>query len=160
MAGISQSRLFASLGAPLRNVRWSWGAVRPSDGTVFLRVWRDLVESRDGAWFVRIGNEEKLRADPRKAGRRERMEHLRLVAGGARCFLIMCQAKDPQANTREIDDFNRDQVFPAGRGLKEGSQWWVEVLQGVSVEEAAKWFAGVGSWVLLRFCRESVSQME
>jgi hypothetical protein len=28
--------------APLKNVRWSWGAERSTDGAVFLRVWQDL----------------------------------------------------------------------------------------------------------------------
>ncbi len=38
---MSQAELFETLGAPLKNVRWSWGGVRKSDGAVFLRVWQD-----------------------------------------------------------------------------------------------------------------------
>jgi hypothetical protein len=37
---MSLSALFARKGAPLHNVRYSWGGVR-ADGTVILRVWQD-----------------------------------------------------------------------------------------------------------------------
>lgn len=35
----SRAELFSYLGAPLNNVQWSWGAVRETDGSVFLVVW-------------------------------------------------------------------------------------------------------------------------
>ena len=37
----SRAELFSYLGAPLNNVQWSWGAVRETDGSVFLVVWQD-----------------------------------------------------------------------------------------------------------------------
>ena len=51
---MTQEDLFATLGAPLANVRWSWGAVRPADGAVILRVWKDNVQTHDGREYVRI----------------------------------------------------------------------------------------------------------
>jgi hypothetical protein len=69
--------LFASLGAPLANQRWSWGAVRPTDGAVILRVWQDEGRKIDGAAFTQItfmgpseasasnlGYAERLKASP------------------------------------------------------------------------------------------------
>jgi putative restriction endonuclease len=35
-----------TLGANLRNKRWSWGAVDPMTNRVFLRVWQDNIETR------------------------------------------------------------------------------------------------------------------
>ena len=40
---MSLSGYFRSLGAPLKNYRWSWGAVSPV-GEVNLRVWTDELE--------------------------------------------------------------------------------------------------------------------
>ena len=37
----SRAELFSYLGAPLNNVQWSLGAVRETDGSVFLVVWQD-----------------------------------------------------------------------------------------------------------------------
>ena len=37
---MSRSKLFEKLGAPLRNFRWSWGAVSES-GDAYLAVWTD-----------------------------------------------------------------------------------------------------------------------
>jgi hypothetical protein len=135
MRGISQSSLFASLGAPLSNIRWSWGSVRPSDGAVFLRVWKDLIQPRNGNQYIRIGNETKLRSNPRNLGRKERMQHILRVANGARCFLIMCEAIDPKAEPRAIKDFNSEHVFPGGKVLEENGEWWVEVLPQVPVKD-------------------------
>jgi hypothetical protein len=56
------SQLFEQLGAPLANVRWSWGAVRESDSAVFLRVWQDECRPIDGRMCVRI----RSRATPRE----------------------------------------------------------------------------------------------
>jgi hypothetical protein len=51
---MSQKDFFAKLGAPLVNVRWSWGAIRERDTTVFLRVWDHEVQTREGREFVRV----------------------------------------------------------------------------------------------------------
>jgi hypothetical protein len=48
------SSLFQSLGAPLANTRWSWGAQRSSDGAVFLRVWQDLKFIQEGRAYYMV----------------------------------------------------------------------------------------------------------
>ena len=54
---MSQTNLFAKLGAPLANPRWSWGAIRTTDGAVFSRVWQD---SRTGVRLARTGTGVRL----------------------------------------------------------------------------------------------------
>jgi hypothetical protein len=49
---MNRKELFELLGAPLNNFQWSWGAVRPDDGTVFLCVWGDEVHHHNGAEIV------------------------------------------------------------------------------------------------------------
>ena len=50
----SPSELLRRLGAPILNVVWSWGAVRPADGVVFLRVWQDRERKVDGKWYTML----------------------------------------------------------------------------------------------------------
>jgi len=78
---------FARLGAPLRNPRWSWGAVRPGDGTVFLRVWQDESRIIDGIPCMLV----HTTASPEKQGQSERDYHLTLIEEGARCLLVIVQ---------------------------------------------------------------------
>jgi hypothetical protein len=51
---VTLTEFFAYLEAPLANQRWSWGAVRPSDGAVLLRVWQDEQRKMDGPWLTQV----------------------------------------------------------------------------------------------------------
>lgn len=96
---MSQAELFETLGAPLKNVRWSWGGVRKSDGAVFLRVWQDGTKKINGKRYIWISVENPLGND---LGENERMDHLKLVQAGHPCYLVMCQAVDTSAAPRAI----------------------------------------------------------
>jgi hypothetical protein len=61
MVNVSQKDLFGSLGAPLANSRWSWGSVRESDGSVFLRVWQDQTRRLEDKLFIQITYEKRFR---------------------------------------------------------------------------------------------------
>jgi hypothetical protein len=132
---MNQRALFAMLGAPLTNSRWSWGAVRPEDGAVFLRVWQDRMQTHDGSQFVQITNHARFRNGPANCGYRERLKHVELIRGGAPRYLIVCEAVDPAARPRRIRSFNAAEVFPGGRVVELNGDWWVEVLPGVAVQE-------------------------
>ncbi|MNG74488.1 hypothetical protein D3C76_1120100 [compost metagenome] len=54
---MTQSEFFKSLGAPLKNTRWSWGA-RRSDGALVLRIWKDRTKEFDGHPFAAQGEHE------------------------------------------------------------------------------------------------------
>ncbi|SAL11403.1 hypothetical protein AWB69_00300 [Caballeronia udeis] len=46
---MSISSFFADVfHAPLRNIRWSWGAHNPDTGVVALRLWRDRIRPEHG----------------------------------------------------------------------------------------------------------------
>jgi hypothetical protein len=135
---MTQKAFFESLGAPLANARWSWGAVRPADGVVFLRVWRDNVQTHEGKQFVRILRGVSNRSRPHEHGRRERLKHVQNVQGGARCFLIMCQAEDTTARPRRIDDFEKKVLFTGGTVKPIGDDLWLELLSAVAVEDCTR----------------------
>lgn len=134
---MTQKDFFVMLGAPLVNSRWSWGAVRPSDGAVVLRVWQDPdnVRTHNGREFVRIWRERPPSAEPMSHGARERLRHVDLIRGGARCYLIMCEAVDPAARPRQVRRFNEREVFAGGAVERLGDSWWVEQLPGRSVAD-------------------------
>src|SRR5262249_47998209 len=112
---MNQTAFFAMLGAPLVNSRWSWGAARPMDGTVFLRVWQDQLRAHDGSQFVQVTHHARFHNGPVNYGYRERLEHVDLIQGGAPCYLIVCEAVDPAAKPRRVTRFNATEVFPGGR---------------------------------------------
>jgi len=88
---MSLSSLFNRLGAPLHNNRWSWGAVRANDGSVFLRVWQDESKVINGKRFMRItANEYFQNNDPNNLGYQERLKHIQQIQTGAKSYMIVC----------------------------------------------------------------------
>ena len=73
---MSISAFFRQLGAPLRNIRWAWGAVR-RDGPVVLRVWDDFLEVIDGEEYALV--DYKPKPGRSELGYRERLEHVNLL---------------------------------------------------------------------------------
>jgi hypothetical protein len=123
------------LGAPLKNTRWSWGAVRPEDGAVFLKVWRDQMRTHDGSQFAQVTFHARFRDDPDNFRHRARLGHVARVRDGAPCYLIECEAVDPTTRPRRVRWLNATEVFPGGRVVDLDGEWWVEMLAGVSVQE-------------------------
>jgi hypothetical protein len=104
------STFFKSLGAPFVNARWSWGAVRPEDGVLFLRVWEDEVQRIDGAQWVRVAANAQY-AGSSDDGWLERVKHLDSIRGGSKCFLVFVFAKDKAAVPRDVKSFLDDAVI-------------------------------------------------
>ena len=131
----SPSELFRRLGAPLLNVVWSWGAVRPADGVVFLRVWQDRERKVDGRWYTMLTHHAVFVDDPANLGWQERLGHLAKIRGGARCYLVMCEAKDVEASPRAIKSFNDRDLFVGGALVEMDGDWWIERVGRVAVRD-------------------------
>jgi len=123
---MSMSEYFRRLGAPLVNHMWSWGAVRASDGAVFLRVWQDREQKIDGRWYTMLTHHEKFEDDPGNLGWQERLSHVELVRQGAKCYLVMCEAKDVSASPRSVRSFNDRELFIGGKCVEIDGDWWIE----------------------------------
>jgi hypothetical protein len=133
---MSQKELFDKLGAPLVNARWSWGAVNARDGAVFLRVWQDETQRIDGRLFMRItANDYFPNNDPTNLGWQERLRHVGLVRAGALSFMIMCVARDVNATPREVQSFNRSEVFRGGQLIDADGDAWLELRERVRVQD-------------------------
>lgn len=131
--GTTLSAFFEWLGAPLRNVRWSWGSVRDEDGAVFLRVWQDGFKDLEGRQVVDVLHTtwEKL-----SHGYRERAEHVELVKREAPCFMVVCAAADPSESPRVIQSFDIRNLYRGGRVLEREGHAYVEVVAEVPAESA------------------------
>ncbi|WP_266159238.1 hypothetical protein [Dyella silvatica] len=118
------SDLFKKLGAPLKSARWSWGSVRASDGTLFLRVWQDDCRRDNGKDIVWLSDTSE---DDSSQGAVERREHVALIQAGNPCFLVMCLARDTKALPRVIKSFNEKELFSTGElHTDEKGAWWIE----------------------------------
>jgi hypothetical protein len=129
------SELFRRFGAPLANTVWSWGAVRQSDGAVFLRVWQDREKRIGDTWCTMVLHDVAASPDPGNLGRQERMRHLDLIRNGAVCYLVMCEARDVDASPRSIKSINDRELFVGGRLLEMDGDLWIERVRRVAVRE-------------------------
>lgn len=134
---MNQTDYFERLGAPLRNNRWSWGAVRPTDGAVFVRVWKDqlMMEEHSGRPVGRLTRHAAYIGRTNHPGYRERLKHVDLIRNGVPCYLILCEAVDPKESPRKIRQFDTDQVFRGGQVKEIEGDSWVEVLDRVPIEQ-------------------------
>lgn len=126
----SLTDFFKLLGAPLVNSRWSWGAQRPSDGAVFLRVWQDLKRFEGEQRFMlldRHGNGNDPEASS-NLGYQERRRHIEEIRAGKRCYLVMCIAKDTEARPRAVREFHDEDIFVGGKIVQDHSGVWIEVV--------------------------------
>ncbi|MHB8509209.1 MAG: tetratricopeptide repeat protein [Candidatus Dormibacteria bacterium] len=126
----SISALFDYLDAPLKNIRWSWGAERARDGVVFLRVWDNELRSENGSTMVEVLGRE----GGNRPGYRERQQQLGNVRAGRNCYLIFCHTDDPKASPWTINTFEARNVYRVGRLTERGGEVWAEVLDRVPVE--------------------------
>ena len=132
---MSVTNFFKNLGAPLKNTRWSWGAVRGADGAVFLRVWQDRKFIENKAVFMMLTHHEKYADDSQNLGYQERLAHVRLVENGADCFMIMCLAEDPEASPRKIKSYNSKELFVGGELREKDGDVWIRVEKRIPVAE-------------------------
>lgn len=133
---MNPTEFFASLGASLKNSRWSWGSVRAKDGTVFLRVWQDqckTVQGRRAALVDLLPGH--LRPEQETVGRDERRAHLALVRSGATCYMVMCEAKDVKTQPRKIKEYNDTELFIGGILMQDNGGVWLEIVGRVPVRD-------------------------
>ena len=131
---MSMADLFQKLGAPLKNTRWSWGAVS-EEGDVYLRVWVDEFRKIDDKQTVRVTRHRTSRSNPEKAGHKERLEHVAQIGAGAKSFCVLCEAKDPNNHPRELASFDNKTILVGGKLIQDGEDFWLELTQRINVDE-------------------------
>ena len=113
------------LGAPLVNARWSWGAISPSTGQVYLRVWDDERGTLGGRRCVRITDGEF--PDPADLGDRERHAHVQEIERGVKPYCVILTAVDPGESPRKIKSFDKTALLVGGALIKDSAgRFWLE----------------------------------
>lgn len=122
------------LGANLANIQWSWGATNPITNHVFLRVWRDELESVDG-----IERSPLLAAEwkGKSNGYPERERHVKALLAGAEGFGVLCTVKDPAADRRVIAYFDDQTLLKFGEVVVEDGKYFGVVTERVAVSQFA-----------------------
>ena len=131
---MSLTDLFKKLDAQLANPRWSWGSTR-SDGSVFLRVWQDRKEKINDRWHMMIAHHEKYTDNEENLGYQERLAHIAAIKNGAKCYMIMCLAKDANASPRAIKSFNENDIFVGGSIIKFEGNTYIELADRHPIKE-------------------------
>ena len=111
------------LGAPLVDTGWSWGAISPSTGHVYLRVWDDELGTLKGRRCVRITDSEL--PDPADPGDRERHAHVQEIERGVKPYCVVLTAVDPRESPRRIKSFDETALLVGGALVRdsEGRVW-------------------------------------
>ena len=122
-----------TLGAKLRNVRQSWGATNPNTKQIFLKVWEDQAEFRQGVEHYQIlGTDWKSRS----LGFPEQKRHIAELRKGAEGFGVVCVAKDPSGYPRSIKSFDPDILLKFGNPIDVGKRVLAPVVAHIPVDEA------------------------
>jgi hypothetical protein len=123
---MSISAMFDQLGAPLANIRWSWGGIR-ADGTVVLRVWQNETKRIDGKLCMQLTHHQAFAGRETNLGYQERLAHVERVRSGAKCQMIMCIPKDTKSEPRAIKRFIEREVFIGGGVIDHDGDFWVPI---------------------------------
>lgn len=125
-----------TLGAQLKNPRWSWGATDPLNHRVYLRVWQDGIHKSATGERIHIARDKPRRESN---GFAERHAHIDLIRAGAEGFGVVCTAVDPDTSgTREIASFDEDFLIRFGSITEENGNTYAEIRERVPVDEFAR----------------------
>jgi hypothetical protein len=137
----SRVELFSYLGAPLKNVQWSWGSVRPSDSAVFLVVWQDENLRRAPRKYSLVHNHSFWGETTDSLGLNERRVHIDRIRQGAKTYMIMARAADDRTpgTPRRIEEINSEEVFVGGELLVDDQgNIWLERVARIPIEQARR----------------------
>jgi hypothetical protein len=125
-----------TLGAQLKNARWSWGAVDPVNHRVFLRIWQDGFRAKNGKEYCQIARDVPRRPSN---GFAERHHHVMLIRGGAEGYGVVCVAVDPDTSeVRKIKSFDDQFLVQFGEIIKDGGDTLAVVVAHVPVSDLTR----------------------
>jgi hypothetical protein len=130
---MSITELFKKIGAPLANQRWSWGAVRPTDGCVVLRVWSDELRSINGSQYARITWFSKFIDIQQNPGYKERLSQVEYIKNGSLSLMVVCTAKEGEQQPKVIKSFNDKYLFRGGTTLELDGDFWLQLTDKIPV---------------------------
>jgi hypothetical protein len=122
-----------TLGANVKNPRWSWGAVEPMFDRIYLRVWADQFKTIEGKEHILVDRDDYFEGY-QSNGIKERRDHVQLVRDGAAGYGVVCKPNDNNEK-RKICEFDSKLLLRLGRLRKHQHCTWAEIVTRVSVSE-------------------------
>jgi putative restriction endonuclease len=122
-----------TLGSPLSNTRWSWGASNLVTGQLFLRVWEDERKTINGTEYIAIFGSDWESKSP---GLPERRRHVELLWQGIEGYGVLCTAVDPHSTgPREILAFDQERLIQFGSLRDDAGTTYAEIVARPLVED-------------------------
>ena len=125
-----------TLGASVRNSRWSWGATDAATNRVFLRVWEDEIEKHGRSEYVLVAWHE-YDVNYASNGIDERYRHVAEIMEGAEGYGVVCKPRQ-KGNRRKIASFDRDVLLHFGAIEEWENCTMARVTNRVPVSELAR----------------------
>lgn len=134
---MSIKRFFTeTLGATLRNYRWSWGAYDDSTNRVFLRIWSHEFTTIHGQEAVQVLNHRTKSGSP---GHNERSRHIELIERGAHGYGVLCHAADPNTEgPHTIENFETSFVIEITQIVRHQDSIYALTGRRISAQELAQ----------------------
>jgi hypothetical protein len=121
-----------TLHAPLGNTRWSWGAVNPKTGQLFLRVWVDERETVSGVDQIHVLGTDWSSRSP---GYPERQRQVELLRAGTEGYGVLCVAENPATRgARKIKEFDQQTLLRFGPLIERGGDVYATINGTVSAD--------------------------
>lgn len=129
-SNVKISRFFEEgLGVKLKNHQWSYGAMDTINNCVFLKVW--VSEQKEHGVFLVYKKKWTSR------GSKERWKHLEAVRSGAKCFGVLCEFIDPEAEKAKIKTFDDEQLLLLGNLIEENNEIYAKFVRRIPITELA-----------------------
>lgn len=144
-----------TLGAPLRNDRWSWGAMNESTGQLYLRVWADQREEVDGVPCFLL-KEHSWATTSR--GSPERQRQIELMKQGAQAFGVVCVARNIHAPHRTIKNFDSESLVRLGSPIERGGSTYA-IIAGQVLTRAVRKRVGIPSGIQADDVRQALARL-
>lgn len=134
---VNINRFFTeTLGANLKNPRWSWGAADPMTNRVFLRVWADQIRTTSDGEQAAVAWDKPRR---KSNGFAERHTHIKQITAGSEGFGVVCTAADPDTKeARKIVVFDQDTLLRFGAFTNERGRTFAKIIARVAVSDLAR----------------------
>ncbi|MGE3509821.1 MAG: HNH endonuclease [Vicinamibacterales bacterium] len=119
-----------TLGANVRNERWSWGALDPVEDRLFLRIWEDQIREIDGRRHALLMGHDW--GHTKSPGYNERLRHIAAMRVGTVAYGVVCTAveTDPDG-PRAIAAYDAETLARLGEVVERDNNTYAPLLDNL-----------------------------
>ncbi len=125
---------FSQIGAPLANMRWSWGA-NAEHGRTVVRAWKDETVDTKGGKYIRLINHVAYEEKQAHPGYRERQRHVEELRKGKPTYAVILEVKDPESRPRAVKSFDHRGVWLLGDLISVDGDDYARLVRYVPIDD-------------------------